>query len=201
MGQEALCACTCNGTTAQVKALIEPPELILRGGLRRRIPFAAMRQVRAEGDLLRFTVPGESFSLALGSQCAAKWVHAVLKPPPSLAKKMGITPETTVRFIGTIDDAALEKALAEARKISKDKGELIVARVHAPRDLAAALKKAEADLARGLPVWLVYRKGPGHALHEGMVRSAGLAAGVVDTKVCALSEALTGLRFVKRRKP
>jgi hypothetical protein len=201
MGQEAVCLCTCNGTTAQVKALIEPPELILRGGLRRRIPLAAMRQVRADGDLLRFSFQGESYALLLGGERAVKWVQALLKPPPSLAKKLGITPETTVRLIGTVDDAALEKALAEARAVSKHRGKLIVARVHAAKDLAEALKKAETDLGRGVPAWLVYRKGPGHALHEAMVRSAGLAAGVVDSKVAAVSEDLTGLRFVKRRKP
>lgn len=40
MGREATCTCDWNGIQAEVKALIEPPELILRGAIRRRIPIA-----------------------------------------------------------------------------------------------------------------------------------------------------------------
>ena len=60
MGREAECTCDWNGTSARVKALIEPPELILRGGMKHRIPFAQMRDVRADGEWLRFEFRGES---------------------------------------------------------------------------------------------------------------------------------------------
>ncbi len=63
---------------------------------------------------------------------AAKWAEALLKPPPTLAKKLGITPETTVRMIGPVDDSALKGALAEAKDVSQRKGDLIVARVDTP---------------------------------------------------------------------
>ncbi len=36
MDRESECTCECNGSIYQVKALLEPPDLILRGGLRRR---------------------------------------------------------------------------------------------------------------------------------------------------------------------
>ena len=49
MGREAECDCDWNGTKARVKALIEPPELILRGSLKQRIPFAEMKHVRVDG--------------------------------------------------------------------------------------------------------------------------------------------------------
>jgi hypothetical protein len=199
MGQEAKCVCVWNGSPYEVKALIEPPELILRGAIRRRIPVAAMRKVRAEGAALQFSVQGETFGLALGRRLAERWARALLKAPPSLAKKLGITPETTVRLLGVADDEALEKALGNAKAVSSDTGDLIVARIETPADLATALKKATPDLGRGVPIWLIYRKGPGHALNESMVRSAGLAVGVVDTKVAAVSAALTGLRFVRRK--
>jgi len=51
----------------------------------------------------------------------------------------------------------------------------------------------------GVPIWVVYRKGPGHEINESDVRGTGLAAGVVDVKVASVSPALTGLKFVKRR--
>jgi hypothetical protein len=199
MGQEARCLCHWNGTAAEVKALLEPPDLILRGGIRHRVPFAQMKQVRAEGDQLLFLFEGRSIALKLGSALATKWARALLKPPASLAKKLGVRPETTVHTIGDVDDPALKKALTESRAVSHIRGDLIVARVGTPAELSTTLKRAAVSLSRGVPIWLIYRKGPGHALNESLVRSTALAAGIVDTKVAAISDQLTGLRFVKRK--
>ena len=71
MGREAICTCVWNGKQSEVKALIEPPELILHGGLRRRVPIAKMQSVKAAGDQLRFTIEGESVALSLGPAIAA----------------------------------------------------------------------------------------------------------------------------------
>jgi len=199
MGREAMCTCDWNGTIAEVKALIEPPELILRGGIRRRIPIAEMKRIRADGERLRFTFNGEAVALALGNEVAAKFAKALTTPPPSLAKKLGITAETVVRMIGEVDDKALEKATSEAKKVTSRNGNVILARVDTPGDLTGALKKAANDLDQGVPIWIIYPKGPGHALNEHIVRATGLSAGIVDTKVAAVSPALTALRFVKRK--
>ncbi len=199
MGREATCICDWNGAMAEVRALIEPPELILRGAMRRRIPIAELKQVRAEDDLLRFVCRGERIALRLGPSVAAKWADALLKPPPSLAKKLGISSETTVRLIGKSDDPALDEALAQAKSVSTRIGGLILARVNTPSDLSAALAKTGDALELGTPIWLIYPKGPGHALNETLVRSTALAAGIVDTKVAAVSATLTALRFVKRK--
>jgi hypothetical protein len=48
-------------------------------------------------------------------------------------------------------------------------------------------------------LWIVYRKGKGHAINENDVRDTGLAAGIVDVKIAYVSELLTGLKFVRRR--
>jgi hypothetical protein len=199
MGQEAECACEWNGNTARVKALLEPPELILRGGMRRRIRFAEMREVRADGDALRFVFEEDPVALATGSALAEKWVKSILAPPPSLAKKLGIRDQIVVRTIGKMDDDALRQALAAAKRTSRTAGDLILARVNTPADLARALDAAAGQLVGGTPIWLIYPKGRGHALSESEVRGTALAAGIVDTKVTAVSAVLTGLRFVKRR--
>ncbi len=199
MGREAICACMWNGTRHQVKALLEPPELILRRGMRRRVPFAEMKRITADGEWLRFEINHEPVALQLGPSIAAKWADALLKPPPSLAKKIGITSETTVRTIGAMDDATLKAALKEAGSVSKSKGDLILARVDTPADLKTALAKAAGQLATGTPIWFVYRKGPGHPLNENEVRATALATGIVDTKIAAVSQELSALRFVKRR--
>ncbi|HEY2859139.1 MAG TPA: hypothetical protein VGJ21_12035 [Terracidiphilus sp.] len=199
MGREAICTCNWAGTVAQVKALIEPPELILRGELRRRVPLSEMKQVRADGDRLRFSFRDDDISITLGNATAARWAKAITAPPPSLAKKLGITAGSTVRLIGEADDGALEDALSVAKLVSKDKGDLILARVDTAADLARALKSSADDLARGVPIWFVYPKGRGHAVDENTVRSTALSTGIVDTKVAAVSSRLTALRFVKRR--
>ncbi len=199
MGREALCTCVWNGEKSNVKALLEPPELILRGEVRRRVPFSKMKGVTVDGNLLHFKFEGERVALQLGNVMAAKWAGVLLKPPPTLAKKLGITPEMTVRMIGPVDDAALESALAEAKDVSQRKGELILARVDTPTELDAALKKAANQLTTGVPIWFVYRKGPGHPLNENQVREAALATGIVDTKIAAVSAEFSALRFVKRR--
>ena len=56
MGREAECACEWSGESTQVNALLESGELILRGGLRRRIPFARIAHVQVDHDKLAFTV-------------------------------------------------------------------------------------------------------------------------------------------------
>jgi hypothetical protein len=199
MGREAICTCVWNGEKSEVKALLEPPELILRGEIRRKLPFSKMKSVKADGNLLRFKFEGDSVALELGNAIAAKWADALLKPPPTLAKKLGITSETTVRTIGPMDDAALNKALEEAKDISQRKGELILARVDTPADLHAALNKAADQLKTGVPIWFIYRKGPGHPLNENQVRDIALETGIVDTKIASVSAEFSALRFVKRR--
>lgn len=198
MGREAECNCDWNGTKAKVKALIEPPELILRGGLKQRIPFAEMQQLRTDGDHLRFNVRGETVALTLGVDLAVRWLKTLTAPPPTLAKKLGITADTVVRMIGPNDDPALVEALAAASTQSGPPG-LILARVNTPAELNRALKAAAEHLDRGIPIWFIYPKGKGHPLTENDVRSTALATGIVDTKVAAVSATLTGLRFVKRR--
>ncbi len=82
MGREANCTCEWNGTDAQVKALLEPPELILRREIR-LLPFARMKRVAVEGAALRFTISdGEKVCLQLGATTAAKWAQIITPPGP-----------------------------------------------------------------------------------------------------------------------
>ncbi len=200
MGQETNCVCEWNGAALQVKALLEPPELILRGGIRRRIPFAALKRVAVDGDRLQFDFGGEEICLILGNGTASKWAKAILTAPPSLAKKLGIAPGSKVRIIGTIDDDALNEALAEARKVARGSSALIVARVNTPAELSGAIRKAADPASEGVPIWIIYRKGGGHAVNESDIRRDGLAAGIVDVKVASVSAQLTALKFVRRKK-
>jgi hypothetical protein len=56
--------------------------------------------------------------------------------------------------------------------------------------------------AQGGMLWAVWPKKTSSIvsdLSEGAVRDAGLGAGVVDTKVCAIDETWSGLRFSRRK--
>jgi len=51
-------------------------------------------------------------------------------------------------------------------------------------------------------LWAVWPKKTSSVvsdLSENAVREAGLSAGVVDTKVCAIDETWSGLRFSRRK--
>jgi len=203
MGREATCQCQWEQIQGNVQALLETGELILRGDLRRRIPFEKMREVRVEGQALRFSFEGDAVCLTLGKDAAAKWALAIATPPPTLAHKLGITPETTVQLLGAIDDPALTTALEQARMVSPKSGDLasdlandlILARIDVPEDLSATLRKTSTQLAQGVPIWIIYRKGPGHPINEGIIRSTLRASGFIDTKVASISQKLTALRF------
>jgi hypothetical protein len=199
MGREAVCKCKFAGVMAEVKALLETKEIILRGAVRKTIPFAAMLEVAVEAGKLRFTFEGEPVVLSLGAELAQKWAAAI-RNPPSLARKLGINGGTVVRLIGATEDDALEAALAEAGAIAAKDAVLVVACVDTPESLRQALRATRLERLRGVPIWFVYRKGPGHPLNESQVRAAGLAAGLVDTKIASVSATLTAMRFNRRKE-
>jgi hypothetical protein len=114
MGREALCTCDWAGKTAEVKALLETGEIILRGEMRKRIPFSEIKDARAEGGRLCLAVGGETVRLTLGP-AAEKWATTINSPPPTVARKLGITDKTVVRLIGEVCDEALMRLLPSQR--------------------------------------------------------------------------------------
>jgi hypothetical protein len=206
MGREAICTCDWAGEITEVKALLETGEIILRGGIRRRIPFSKIENVKASGDRLGFTVGGEPIELDLGP-AAAKWAAAITSPPPTLARKLGITDETIVRVLGDCCDETLREALAEAAGIATGNAtgnttgnaDLIAACVDSTESLHAVVREARAQLLKGVPIWMVYAKGAGHAINETSIRTLLREIGMIDTKVASVSAKYTALRFVYRK--
>jgi hypothetical protein len=80
-------------------------------------------------------------------------------------------------------------------------------------DIAICFTKERADLTKRFPAlvraiapagaaWIAWPKKAARVLtdlDENVVREVGLAAGVVDVKVCAIDETWFGLKFVVRR--
>ncbi|MGA8645449.1 MAG: hypothetical protein WB628_01285, partial [Candidatus Sulfotelmatobacter sp.] len=81
-------------------------------------------------------------------------------------------------------------------------------------DFAMMFTKSRAELAREFSpmakllapagiLWVSWPKkssGVASDLDENVVRDIGLAAGLVDVKVCAVTEVWSGLKFVRRMK-
>ena len=124
-----------------------------------------------------------------------------------LAKKLGIKDGLRV---------SLATAPAEVRaklKATLSKCE-VVGEVKAPLDFAMFFSKSSGDLKKEFPriakglapagiLWITWPKktsGVATDLNENVVREIGLAAGLVDVKVCAVTEVWSGLKFVRRVK-
>ncbi|MDT5063685.1 MAG: hypothetical protein QOH63_4144 [Acidobacteriota bacterium] len=70
-------------------------------------------------------------------------------------------------------------------------------------ELPGKLAPLRANISQHGMIWIAWpKKSSGMAtdLSFAAVQEAGLAAGVVDTKVCAINEVWSGLRFVIRLK-
>lgn len=68
-------------------------------------------------------------------------------------------------------------------------------------DLSRRFKAAAGRLATAGMLWICWPKtssGVATDLTEAQVRAIGLAAGLVDVKVCAVDEIWSGLKFVRR---
>jgi hypothetical protein len=123
-----------------------------------------------------------------------------------LPKKLGIRDGFRVALVDS------PQAVVKELKPSLDKCE--IADGKSPLDFAivftssrAALAKEFKRIARQLTpagmLWISWPKkssGVRTDLNENLVREIGLAAGLVDVKVCAVTDVWSGLKFVRRLK-
>lgn len=83
MGREAVCTCIWNGKKYQVKAPLEPPDLIPRGDLRHRVPLAEITGLEREGDYLLFHLEANSVRLHSAHYRHPHLVHLPQRTRPS----------------------------------------------------------------------------------------------------------------------
>lgn len=173
----------------------EPPKLVFRGTERRVFEGEALKGVTADRyDLV--LADGTRFTLGVG--LADRWAEAILNPPGRL-DKLGVKPGQRIGVLN-LDDPAFEAELAARQAPVAD---------HAGLDLLFYGADSGAELARIpdlIPVlaekgalWIVSRKGKTAGVKDTDVFAAARPAGLTDTKVCAFSETLTALRFVRKK--
>jgi len=124
-----------------------------------------------------------------------------------LVRKLGVQPGAVVAVVGAPEDfGATLGALPEgARLRSGARGacDVVVWFARAPGDVARAMRvmSPRADFGRLWVAWRKQRPGERQTFGEALVRESGLAAGLVDYKICAVDAIWSGLCFSRRRLP
>jgi hypothetical protein len=194
VGRETACICRWGGERAEVKALLETHELILRGELKRKVSLGDLKNVRVDGGDLCFKVGRESVTLTLGAKDAASWAKKIAAPPPSLKDKLGLEEGDKAFVIGAVKDSALAAALKGATTSSAAKAKIVVAVVEDEKELLQAARACP----KGTPIWIVHRKGKAASFGETPVRAAMRAKGFMDTKVSAVSADYSATRYSRK---
>jgi hypothetical protein len=121
-----------------------------------------------------------------------------------LPKKLGIKPGFRVQLLQTPKEVHAELS-AELAACLEQNDSLDFAMIFSKS--AAELKKEFSRLAKVLApagmLWVSWPKkssGVTTDIDEYVVRGIGLDAGLVDVKVCAVTEVWSGLKFVRRVK-
>jgi CheY-like chemotaxis protein len=123
-----------------------------------------------------------------------------------LPRKLGIKPGMTVALAGAppgfeVTVGGLPEG-ASFRRASAPAPPLALWFVRNRRDLTRGIARAAAGIGAG-KLWIVWPKkssGIASDLVQQDVRDVGLAAGLVDFKICAVDETWSGLLFSRRRK-
>jgi len=123
-----------------------------------------------------------------------------------LPKKLGIKAHSVVALVGAPGDfretvGPLPEG-ARLRKGIRSKADLAIWFVRSGEDLLRRVG-AMAKQANQGPLWIAWPKkssGVVTDLSEPLVRQAGLAAGMVDYKICAIDATWSGLLFSRRKK-
>jgi len=125
-----------------------------------------------------------------------------------LGEKIGLKAGQRVALLGAPPEfpAALEPLPGELAFVGARAAAVDVAILFAREAarLEPAFAAAAGRLAPGGMLWVAWPKKAAKQptdLTEDVVRRIGLAAGLVDVKVCAMTEVWSGLKFLRRRVP
>ncbi|SRR6266511_4139815 len=123
-----------------------------------------------------------------------------------LVKKLGIKSGFNLVFVNAPNGFAEELDLPTDVKINSRSRELLdfaLLFVKSERELSAAFSQYAARLKPAGMLWVAWPKkssGVATDLSFNNVQAIGLAAGLVDTKICAVDEVWSALKFVFRLK-
>lgn len=136
---------------------------------------------------------------------APRSLFAVYSRTP-LVRKLGIKPQDVVVLIDAPEDFArklvdLPMGVALRERVNSNNN-LMIWFVKSREVLEKRINKITGFVRKG-GIWIVWPKmssGISSDLTQTMVRRAGLRAGLVDYKVCAVDQTWAGLKFAVRKK-
>lgn len=124
-----------------------------------------------------------------------------------LPKKLGIKDGFRVHFVDAPTEVMVElkPSLGKCEAVSDGKTPLDFAMIFTKSGsmLAKEFKRITKSVTPAGMLWVSWPKkssGVKTDLDENIVREIGLAAGLVDVKVCAVTDVWSGLKFVRRVK-
>jgi len=120
-----------------------------------------------------------------------------------LPRKLGLQPG--MRFLALDAPADLDRLLVDApelRRLARPADfDFGLAFTRSKRETIAAFAKLAPKMVDKGMLWIAWPKKASHVatdLSEDVVRRLGLAANLVDVKVCAIDATWSGLKFVRR---
>jgi hypothetical protein len=187
----------------------------------RRVPLVFIEGDPEKTAKVRALLPDAVYTSWRGVRGALR--RAVANPPETpvkpasvfagysgtpLPKKLGIKPGMTVALVAAPADFAQNLGTlpdgAALRRGTGGGAGLVIWFVRTADELDGRIKRMT-DQAGKAPLWIAWRKraalgssAPADLPSERSVRTAGLAAGWVDYKVCAIDETWSGLLFTRR---
>jgi hypothetical protein len=123
-----------------------------------------------------------------------------------LPKKLGIKAGFRVQLANAPAEvrAELREALAECNLVKQgDALDFVMMFTKSRVEITEQFSRMRKLLAPAGMLWVSWPKkssGVAADVDENVVREIGLAAGLVDVKVCAVTEVWSGLKFVRRLK-
>jgi hypothetical protein len=117
----------------------------------------------------------------------------------SLFDKLGVRAEHRIGLVGKHDAAFVRELDVRLAKSAsprlRARYDIIFLKVDRIEDLDGIASAAEHLEMHGM-LWIFHPKGGGASPHDSEVRTAGIAAGLVDNKISAYSETHTATRYV-----
>jgi hypothetical protein len=197
VGFERKCSAVFGADSDEGTAYLEGVKIVFRGTMRRTLELGGLHRETVRGEYLCLDFKsGQQARLQLGAD-SVKWLAAI-QNPKSVVEKIGVTAGAKIAVMGNgnselickVEERAGAKTLWRAAR-NCDIVWLFIEDERGLRDFERAVR----CISQSGAIWAIYPKG-GKSVKESGVRQAGLSAGLVDVKVVAVSEVLTGLKFV-----
>ena len=117
------------------------------------------------------------------------------------AQKLGIKEGSRVRLIDAPRDLykALGELPADVEFVESGAADVTLCFATEPADLQERLSELRAVAAQ-TKLWICWKKGKGTTggVSERLVRQSGIALGLVDYKICSVSDIWSGLLFSRK---